>query len=257
MRKILFLLGLTLVLCLDSCIVSQKVTYMKDLSPSETYPLTPIPPLRIQKNDRLSIQVSAKNTELAAPFNNGGYTVNDKGITTNSGENRGYLVDQQGNIEFPILGTMNVEGMTIDGLRDFLKDQLQSKNLLSSAVVKIELVNLKVLVMGEAGNQIINAPDSRMTLLEAITRAGGLSNNAETDKITVIREENGVRKVYYNDIESKDIFTSPTFYLQQNDIVYVPQKAAPRGGDEARTWRIMSMIMSVLSMATTIFAITR
>src|SRR5690606_16672026 len=110
---------------------------------------------------------------------------------------------------------------SLDGVRDFLKDQLEKRNLLSSPVVKIELLNLKVLVMGEAGNSIINAPDGRLTLLEAITQSGGLTRNAATDRISVIREENGIRKIYYNDIESKSIFDSPTYYLQQNDIVYV------------------------------------
>lgn len=249
-------MGITFMLCMNSCIVSQKVTYLKDLKPENSYPVATIPPLRIQKNDRLSIEVLAKNAELAAPFNNqvGSYTNSEfKSANTSNG---GYLVDQQGNIEFPILGTLNVEGMSIDGIRDFLKDKLESNNLLSSPVIKIELKNLKVIVMGEAGNQVITAPDSRLTLLEAIVMAGGLSNNATTDKIAVIREEDGVRKIYYNDIESKDIFNSPTYYLQQNDIVYVEPKAAVRGGDEARTWRIISMVTSILTMSATIVALT-
>lgn len=258
MRKLLLLIGVTLMLCMNSCLVSKKVTYLKDLEPGVSYPVSPIPPLRIQKNDRLSIQVSAKNVELAAPFNNrdGLYSVTDNGAVGTTLTDRGYLVDQQGNIEFPILGTISVEGMSLDGLRDYLKDQLQSKNLLNSPVIKIELLNLKVIVMGEAGNQIINAPDGRLTLLEAITQGGGLTSNATTNKITVIREENGIRKMYYNDIESKDIFNSPTYYLQQNDIIYVEPKAAVARGDEARTWRVISMVMSVLTMATTIWAIS-
>src|SRR5690606_24029806 len=118
----------------------------------------------------------------------------------------------------------------------------------------IELQNLKVMVMGEAGNQLINAPDSRLTLLEAITMAGGLSSNASTDKIAVIREEGGLRKIYYNDIESKDIFNSPTYYLQQNDIIYVEPKAGVRSGDEVRTWRIIGMFTTLLSMTTTVLS---
>lgn len=256
MRKILFYIGIFTLLSFNSCLVSKKIVYLKDLEPNTSYNVPPIPPLRIQKNDRLSIHVSAKNTELAAPFNNviGVYTVGSNASTNPSVGDRGYLVDQQGNIEFPILGTINVEGMSLDGLRDYLKDNLISKNLLSSPVIKIELQNLKVMVMGEAGNQIINAPDSRLTLLEAITMAGGLSSNATTDKIAVIREEEGLRKIYYNDIESKDIFNSPTYYLQQNDIIYVEPKAGVRSGDEVRTWRIIGMFTTLLSMTTTILS---
>lgn len=258
MKKILFFIGVIAILGLNSCLVSRKIVYLNDLDPSKTYNVTPIPPIRIQKNDRISIQVSAKNLELAAPFNNhgGNYSVSATGNVGTSLVDRGYLVDQQGNIEFPILGTINVEGMSLDGVRDFLKDQLEKRNLLSSPVVKIELLNLKVLVMGEAGNSIINAPDGRLTLLEAITQSGGLTRNAATDRISVIREENGIRKIYYNDIESKSIFDSPTYYLQQNDIVYVEPKAAVAMGDESRTWRILGMILSVLTLGTTVWAIT-
>lgn len=259
MRKLFFLLGVCILLCsMNSCLVARKVVYLNDLNPEESYPIAPMPPLRIQKNDRLSIQVSTKNTELAVPFNNQGalYSVTEKGGLNPQVVERGYLVDQQGNIEFPILGTLNVEGMSIDGLRDYLKGQLEKNNLLNSPVIKIELLNLKVIVMGEAGNQIINAPDSRLTLLEAITMSGGLTRNATPEKIAVIREENGIRKVYYNNIESKDIFNSPTYYLQQNDIIYVEPKAADRSGEEVRTWRIIGMGMSLLTMLTTIWAIS-
>jgi len=258
MKKILFFIGVIALLGLNSCLVSKKVVYLKDLNEADSYNISPIPPIRIQKNDRLSISVSARNVELAAPFNNrdGIYSISEDGMSTPTLIDRGYLVDQQGNIEFPVIGTINVEGMSLDGLRDYLKDQLSNKNLLSSAVVKIELLNLKVLVMGEAGNRVIDAPDGRLTLLEAITRSGGLSNNATTDKIAVIREENGVRKIYYNNIESKEIFNSPTFYLQQNDIIYVEPKAGVARGDEVKTWRIISMITSILSIGVTAWAIT-
>lgn len=247
-----------MVFTMNSCLVSRKIVYVNDLKPDSAYKVVPIPPLRIQKNDRLSIQVSSKNPELAVPFNNqaGLYNVTEKGAVNTSYVDRGYLVDQQGNIEFPIIGTLNVEGMTLDGLRDFLKDKLVSAQLLTSPVVKIELINLKVMLMGEVGNKIINAPDGRLTLLEAITMGGGLSGNATTDKIAVIREENGVRKIYYNDIESKEIFNSSTYYLQQNDIVYVEPKASVTRGDEARSWRIVSMMMSVVGLATTIWAVS-
>lgn len=258
MRKILLLISVITLFCMNSCLVSKKVVYLNDLDANTSYEVTPIPPLRIQKNDRLSIQVSARNPELAAPFNStdGVYSISEAGSATPTLVERGYLVDQQGNIEFPVIGTINVEGMSLDGIRDYIKDQLSTKNLLSSPVVKIELMNLKVLVMGEGGNTIINAPDGRLTILEAITRSGGLTSNATTDKIGVIREEGGVRKIYYNNIESKDIFDSPTYYLQQNDIVYIEPKAAIRSGSEERTWRIIGMVTSLVTLGTTIWAIS-
>lgn len=258
MKRILLFVGVTCIFLMNSCLVSKKIVYLKDMDPNITDKVTPIPPLRIQKNDRLSIEVSAKNQELAAPFNNirGLYSISDLGNVGAPIIDRGYLVDQQGNIEFPILGTINVEGMSLDGIRDYIKDQLETKNLLSSPVIKVELLNLKVLVMGAAGNQIINAPDGRLTLLEAITQSGGLSNNSTTDKIAVIREENGLRKIYYNNIESKAIFDSPTYYLQQNDIIYIEPKASVARGDEERTWRILGMVLSIITLGTTVWAVS-
>lgn len=258
MKKFLLFIGVLSTFFMNSCLVSKKVVFLSDMNPSIPEKVTPIPPLRIQKNDRLSIQVSSKNAELAAPFNNrdGLYSVSQEGHVGSNLIDRGYLVDQQGNIEFPILGTINVEGLTIDGLRDYIKSQLENKNLLSGAVIKIELINLKVLVMGEAGNSVINAPDGRLTLLEAITQSGGLSPNATVDRIAVIREENGERRIYYNDIQSKSIFNSPTYYLQQNDIIYVEPKAAVARGEETRTWRILGMVLSIITLGTTVWAIS-
>lgn len=243
---------------LNSCFVSRKIVYFNDLLTDTAYKTNPIPPIRVQKNDRLSIQVSAKDPELAIPFNNqaGLYNFTDNGEFKTSLIDRGYLVDQQGNIDFPSLGTLNIEGMTLDGVREFIKEKLVSNKLLSSPVVKVELLNLKVIMMGESGNRVIDAPDGRLTILEAITRAGGLSNNASTNKIGVIREENGERKVYLADIEKKSIFDSPIYYLQQNDIVYIEPKASVVRGDEARTWRVMGMILSIISVSTTIWAIS-
>lgn len=257
MRKLLLFISVIALLFSNGC-ASRKIVYLNDLEANNSYKVAPIPPLRIQKNDRLSIHVSAKNAELAAPFNNkdGLYSISEDGKTNSTLIDRGYLVDQQGNIEFPILGTINVEGMSLDGLRDYLKDELVSKNLLNSPVVKIELLNLKVVVMGETGNRIISAPDSRLTLLEAITMAGGLSANARPDNIAVIREENGTRKIYYSNIESKEIFESPTYYLQQNDIVYIEPRVALRTGKEEQRWRVVTTVLSLASTITSIWAIS-
>ena len=245
---------------MNSCLVSKKVVYFEDMKADSAYKVLPVPPIKIQKADRLSIQVSARNPELAIPFNSTGgvYAVNPNGadVTNTAGlVEKGYLVDQQGNIDFPILGTLNVEGMTLDGLRDYLVDQLVTNKLLNSPVVKIELQNLKVIILGQTRNVVVNAPDGRMTILEAIARGQGLGVNAATDKITVIREENGLRRMYYNNIESKEIFNSPTFYLQQNDIIYIEPEASETRGDEARTWRIMGMVTGLLSLGLTTWAL--
>lgn len=184
------------------------------------------------------------------------YALEQNGSVSNPGVvERGYLVDQQGNIDFPILGTLNIEGMTLDGLRDFIVSRLVDNKLLNSPVVKVELQNLRVVILGQTRNVVVNAPDGRMTILEAIARGQGLGINAAPDRITVIREENGYRRAYYNNIESKEIFNSPTYYLQQNDVIYIEPQASETRGDEARTWRIMTMITGLLSLGLTSWAL--
>ncbi|MBB6500956.1 polysaccharide biosynthesis/export family protein [Pedobacter cryoconitis] len=263
-KKFFLLLCALSTLLLSSCLVSKKVVYLQDMKPDSPYKVISAPPVRIQKNDRLSILISAKKPELAAPFNSEGgvYNVNEKGVvsttTPSSFSEKGYLVDQLGNIEFPVLGTLNVEGLTLDGLKDMIRDKLLNQNLIGSPIVKIELLNLKVMMMGEINNVgVLTVPDSRITLLEAINRSGGLTRNATVNEISVIREENGVRKVYQNDIQKSDIFNSPTYYLQQNDIVYIKPKTAVLSTKEESTWRYVGILTGLFTLVTSILLLTR
>lgn len=254
--------GVLIITLLNSCLVSKKVIYLEDMVLGESYNMTPIPEIKIQKFDRISVTVGSKTPELAAPFNesNGLYSVNEKGDLLNVGSgnttNKGYLVDNQGNIEFPILGSLYVENLTVKEIKELIQNRLRDEKLINSASVKVELINLKIMMMGEvAGIGIIDVPDGNINLLEAITRVGGLTNNALVNEIAVIREENGVRKIYYNDIQKVDLFNSPTFHLKQNDIVYVKPKSAVTTPREDMSWRYISMTTGLVTLAFTIFAL--
>lgn len=265
MRKFITALGIvTVLLSLNACLVSKKVVYVKDMQVDVPYDVATAPPLRIQKNDRLSIQVTAKNPELAVPFNVSGgvYSVTEKGnvdaLRSEVNTERGYLVDQQGLITFPVLGTLKVEGLSLEALKNLIREQLIDRKLISDPVINVELLNLKVMMMGEvSGKGIISAPDGRLTLLEAITRSGGLTNNAMEDEVMVIREENGVRKMYANNIEKTDIFNSPTYYLQQNDIVYVKPKSAETTPREQMTWRYIGLTTGLVSLIVSFWALLK
>ncbi|CAM3219007.1 polysaccharide biosynthesis/export family protein [Elizabethkingia anophelis] len=239
-----FILGLALfsIILLNSC-VSKKVVYVQDMIPDTEYPVAEAPALRLQKNDRVSIQVSAKSLELAAPFNTvaGTYKVgNDGSVSTGidqSSNAQGYLIDREGNIAFPVLGNLHVEGLTLEEVRDLVRNKLINGQLISEPIVKVEILNFKISVTGAIGNRVLDAPDGRMTLLEAITKAGGIGLNAAPDKITVIREEDGVRRKIVTNIQSQEIFNSPAYYLKQNDIVYIEPKSAEVTPKEDRFWR--------------------
>lgn len=259
-----FILGLTL-LCtvlLSSCL-SKKVVYVNDMLPDTEYPVAEAPAIRLQKNDRISIQVSAKSLELAAPFNTvaGTYKVGTDGSVSTgvdqSSNAQGYLIDREGNIAFPVLGNLHVEGLTLEEVRDLVRNKLINGQLINEPIVKVEILNFKISVTGAIGNRVLDAPDGRMTLLEAITKAGGLGVNAAPDKITVIREEEGVRRKIITNIQSQEIFNSPAYYLKQNDIVYIEPRSAEVTPKEDRFWRYFGIGTGVLGTVLSVLTLIR
>ncbi|MCL1669417.1 polysaccharide biosynthesis/export family protein [Elizabethkingia ursingii] len=259
-----FILGLTL-LCtvlLSSCL-SKKVVYVNDMLPDTEYPVAEAPAIRLQKNDRISIQVSAKSLELAAPFNTvaGTYKVGTDGSVSTgvdqSSNAQGYLIDREGNVAFPVLGNLHVEGLTLEEVRDLVRNKLINGQLISEPIVKVEILNFKISVTGAIGNRVLDAPDGRMTLLEAITKAGGIGVNAAPDKITVIREEEGVRRKIVTNIQSQEIFNSPAYYLKQNDIVYIEPRSAEVTPKEDRFWRYFGIGTGVLGTVLSVLTLIR
>ncbi|PRD57436.1 sugar transporter [Sphingobacterium gobiense] len=230
------------------------------MEPDTAYMALEAPVLRLQKNDRVQIVVSANAPELAAPFNGGvgSYRVGDDGSvsTTVDRSAAGYIVDQTGAIDFPILGKMQVEGRTLDQVREMVRGQLVAKEYINNPTVKVELLNLKISVMGAVGGQqVLQVPEGRITLLEAINQAGGLAVVADPQAVLVIREENGLRRKIVNDIESRSIFDSEAYYLQQNDIVYVEPKMAVNTPREQRNRAYIGFGMGMFAFAISLFAL--
>lgn len=258
MKRWFLAMAVFAVFFMNSCLIPKKVVYVEDMEIDKNYQVLTQPVLKIQKNDRLSIVVSVKDLELAAPFNQlaGGYQVSEKGeIQTrniNTVNHSGYLVDQQGEIDFPILGTVAVEGKTLEELKGYLIGQLEGKGLLQNPIIKIELLNLKINMMGAVQSiGVLNVPDAKITLLEAISKSGGLKANASPTEITVIREENGQRKMIQTDITQYDIFNSPAYHLQQNDIVYVKPKFGEMTVSQQNNRFYLSTTVSLVSLVFT------
>ncbi len=258
MRKYLIFSLLSGIMLFTSCAL-RKITYVDNMVPHKDYSVTKQGEIKIQQNDRLNIIVGSKNPELAAPFNyfTGSYRVDENAnISTSpaasSVKENEYIVDNSGNINFPILGTIHVEGQTINGVSELLKDILVSTKLVNDPLVKVNLLNFKITMLGEIGTVgVLSVPDNKITLLDAIARSGGLTQNAVQKKISVIREENGVRKMIVNDISSVALFNSPAYYLQQNDIVYVPPKSGQSDPREDRFWKYFSTATTTLSLLLT------
>lgn len=215
---------------LASCSTPQKLGLMRDLEYDVPYEAVPAPELKLKVDDRISIQVFSEEVELAAPFNPGA-VVGDGG--TGSLLSSTYGVDAQGNIDFPVLGTMPAEGKTLNELKKDIAGEIIRRGYIREPVVKAELENFKVTVIGELGQTIIPVEGNSLTILEVLAQ---LSNDNETAKIpdvTVVRTENGKRMAYSINLQSKDLYYSPVFYLQQNDLVYVKPRGIKlsNGGD--------------------------
>ena len=119
-------------------------------------------------------------------------------------------------------------------------------------LVSIEFLNFKYTVLGAVGhNGTFSADGDRVTLLEAIANAGDLTDKARTDRVAVIREVDGARQMFMHDLRSKDIFDSPCFYLQQNDVVYVEPKYRKKDAED-RGWQITTLLISIASLVTSI-----
>jgi polysaccharide export outer membrane protein len=257
MKKCLLTVFVSTMLLMNSCIVGKKVIYVQDMQADTNYKVMKATSLHIQKNDRLSINISSRTPELAAPFNQGSYNINERGDVTAgaaaTAETKGYLVDGDGQIDFPILGSLQVGGKTLEEAKAMIQGRLVNDKLIGDPIVKVELINLKINMLGEVNRVgVLTVPDANITLLQAISQAGGLTVNAAADRITVIREENGQRKMVVNNIQSKEIFNSPTYYLQQNDIVYVEPRGAQLTSKEQNNWRYLSTGIGLLATVFTL-----
>lgn len=176
-------------------------------------------------------------------------------ITENKG--KGYLVDAEGNIDFPILGKMQVEGLKTSDVKKMIEGRIKESGYIKDPLLFVEILNFKYTVLGAVErNGTFTSDGERVTLLEAIANAGDLTSKARTDRVAVIREMGTERKMFVHDLRSTDIFSSPCFYLQQNDVVYVEPKYKKRDVED-RSWQISTFLLSLASVCTSIIWLTK
>lgn len=253
----LFLI-ICLIACLTACKTPEKINYIQDVEPGVTQPIESRQSIIIQPKDMLSIIVSTKDPELAAIFNLS-VQANRAGVPIfSSAYNQylsGYVVDNNGDIDFPILGKIHAAGLSRWALQERIIQKLIERDLLKDMVVTIEFMNFKVSVLGEVKNPgTYSIEGDKVTVLEAIAMAGDLTIYGLRDEVYVIREENGERQNFKLDLRSKDIFNSPAYYLRQNDIIYV-QPNEVRAGQSTinqNSVRSISLWLSITSLLTSI-----
>jgi polysaccharide export outer membrane protein len=244
-----FFLG---VLTLSSCGVQYKqVPYFTDL-PKDSILQQDIlnsTALKIQENDILAITVTSLNDEASAIFNmgstssvqgNGGGNVNPA-LTAN-----GFMVDESGSIQLPLVGSISVVGLTTKSARELVQSKLL--NFLKEPVVSLRIVNFKVSVLGDVAKPgVYPIQNERTTVADALSMAGDLTITALRNNVLLVRETDGKRQYIRLDLQSKSLFDSPYFYLQNNDVLYVQPGNAKYASVDS-SYRNVSIILSALSV---------
>ena len=220
-----FLLIFTVILSLTSCRTYEKINYIQDVKTGQAEQIDNQNIIRIQPRDMISVIVSSRNPELAKLFNLPVYSYQAGTEFSEGGSSMrllGYNVSDEGTIEFPILGTLKVAGLSREETSEMIKEKIIASQMIKDPIVTVQFLNFKVAVMGE-----VSSPGSytfegdRLTVLDALSMAHDLTIYGRRDRVFVIREENGERNIHQMDLRSVDLFKSPAYYLQQNDIVYV------------------------------------
>ena len=243
-------------LLLVGCGSPKNVLYLQDVDSYKVMEIEDAYEVVIRRDDLLAIMVNGRNSELALPFNMPLVTYQVGGATPGQQRVLGYLVDSEGNIDFPILGTLHVEGLTRLQLTNLIKNKLIEQDQMKDPVVTVQYQNYKISVLGEVarpGN--FNITSERITLLEALSMAGDLTIYGKRDRVAVIREENGVRTILFHDLRSADIFLSPCYYLRQNDIVYVEPNRARSGQSEINQNNSVGVWLSATSVLASVISL--
>jgi len=257
MKRIAALCLVALMLC--SCGAYKRLAYLQDMSPLETYDVTQKPNPRIAVGDDLTINVASSFPQLVAPFNVTTATTTYDAVTqvesfkSVGSESCTYHVGKDGKIVFPVLGPIYVEGMTPDELKELIEDSIKSKNYVKDPTVSVVFSNFKIYMLGEvSGVGEIDVPTGGINILQAISTAGDLTQDALRDNVWVIRTTGDTRKVYTLNLKSRSVFDSPAFYLQQGDIVYVAPKDTKRDAAIEGNSAFFSSLLSVISTVGTL-----
>lgn len=215
------LLRCLFVLLLSSCVSKKNITYFQndlvDQSKVSNNYTTIFKP-----DDLLQITISSSDLEAVRPFNLPAVSFSSlTGGAVGQPRQQLYLIDSKGEIDFPVLGKLKIGGKSREEVIDLFKEKLRPAYIKDPSI-NIRIANFKVTVLGDVkvpGTYTV--PNERITIIEAIGLAGDTNISAQRNNVLVTREENGEKNFYRLDLRSNTIFTSPVYYLQQNDMVYV------------------------------------
>lgn len=260
-QKLIFVLVISQLFLTTSCVSKKKINYFQEttsvdtLGKKNTHSYTPV----FKTDDFLAITISSMDVESIKPFvlENSLNSTSSQMPTYSSGmaAKSGYLIDANGDVDFPILGKIHLAGMNRMEATELIKIRLSE--YVSDPVVTVRIQNFKVTVLGDVKSPgSFNIPNERITLIEAIGIAGDLNITGVRQNVLVIRDVDGVKQEFRVDLTSKDIFQSPVYYLSQNDVVYIEPNRAKRNSSLISS--TAGVFISIASLViTTISLITR
>ena len=257
----LFILG---ALLLASCATNKRAAYLQQAQADLPTSIEQDYQIRIKPLDRLTVTVNSKDPELAAPFNAATSYNSLNGLTSYSSSSNGVLqiltVDKEGKIQLPIIGEIACDGLTRNELAEKIATTIREKGMVHDPIVIVQFADVRFSVLGEVARpgQFAITKD-RISLFDALAMAGDLTIFGQRENVALIREENGKRTIHYFDLKDPNILTSPYFYLQQDDVVYVtPNKYKAQAGEinQNRSFYI-SLVSVAVSVATLLVTITK
>lgn len=253
MTKLPGIAGFLVFICLysTSCVPAKNLRYFNDLSDSAIVhlPVMEKPAAIIMPDDILEIRIAGANPETSALLNS--YSSNTNAANS-ANPTSAYLVDNKGDVEFPIMGKIHAAGLGKEEFRDRLKERVSK--YLKDPLVSVKFTNFRFSVLGEVkapGSFLV--PHERVTVLEALGLSGDMTTYSRRTNVRVIRDSSGHREVGQLDFTNKDVFTSKYYYLQRNDVVYVEaEKSKSRFEDFSRVSAVVATMASVIALAVTI-----
>lgn len=256
-----------------SCSTPQKTIYFADNSNMDPHvtveKMEPWKEATVQIEDILAINVTTISSIVdkqaagsVSLFNQGGTsysltsTIGGAGGGGAGGSNNGYRVDAAGYIDYPIIGQVKVAGLTIRQVKELLASKL--KDIVKEPVVEARIINYKITVLGEVGTPgTLIAPNQKISIIDALAAAGDVPITGRKDNVLVIRETEGRREFARLNLNSKNVFSSPYFYLKQNDVVYVePARIRRQEANEFLKF-YLPVVTTLLSTAITIYSVTQ
>lgn len=242
--KIQFYIHIIIIL-FSSCASKKNFVYFQDHGDIKFKNSTD---LKLKQNDVISIYIFGCDEESLKIFNlpTSQNTIGNKGYFIGTPVGQGYTINSNGEIDFPVVGLIKIEGLSIEQASSLIK--LKVSNYLKDPKVSVQLQNFTITILGDVKNPgTIQVPNHTITLIEAIGIAGDLNITALRKKIIVLREEKSVKKEYIIDLTNKQFVSSPVYYLHQNDIIYIEaNKAKINSSNVTGTSSIVLAIASLI-----------